>query len=329
MQLLPCVLLGDFGTSKLADTITTPQQYRWSTTDNTNFALAHSRAQMQWDRRSLRIETTTNTGVGADEDVAYGVSGTAAGNDDIMNAFGDDVNDLTWCTNLASWLYHTNDVYNAGDPDQFSMFITDNATDIVCDWTSTFNAADRWKWISATPAHGSFATNGDDIEQWGFRADGDTVAWAAGYFYINSYMAYRSTLSSASDDYTFSNGIGLSSSSYIASDQNHWRVTGHIIGDSPIDLARQLHEMSTLDLEPIPIVRRPTPKYQALKDCDNIKTYLLYQTETLGPRLQTANSGKTVTAAVPVVITNVRTEFVAPSSEQMKFSFDAYRFAGV
>lgn len=329
MQLLPCVLLGDFGTTLLADTITTPQQYRWSTTDNTNFGLSHSRAQMLWDRRSLRIETTTDTGVGDDEDVVYGVADTAVGNNDIMNAFGDDVNDLTWCTNLATWLYHTNDKYDAGDADQFSMFITDNDTDIVCDWTTEFDETDRWKWITATPAHGSFATNGDDIEQWGFRADGDTEAWAAGYFYINSYLAYRSTLSTTSDDYTFSNGIELRSSSHIPTSWNSWRVTGNILGDYPVELARQLHEMETIGISELGVLRRPTPKYQALGDCDNIKTYLMYQTGTLGERLFSKNAAKTVTAAVPVIISNVTTEWVAPSKEAIKFSFDALRFAGV
>ena len=79
----------------------------------------------------------------------------------------------------------------------------------------------------------------------------------------------------------------------------------------------------------VSIARRPTPKYQALKDCDNIKTYLMYQEETLGDRVFKASGAKTRTLAVPVIITNVSTEFVAPSKDRIKFSFDALRFSGV
>lgn len=328
MKLYPAVLLGDFGTTKLADTITTAQRYRWSTSDATNFGLVHSHAQKLWDRRSLRIETTTSTGIGTDEEARYGLSGS--GNDvddnDIMNAFGNVVDDLTWCTNLACWLYHTNDKYNASDPDQFKFFMSNGGTDIEVYWPSSFDTTDKWIWVSDTPDAGSFASNGDNIEQWGFRADGDTVAWAAGYFYVNTLLAYRSTLSTAGDDYTFSNAIELSTSSYINTGYNTWRVTGKILGDRPVDLARQLHEMETLGLSASRPVRWPTPKYQALQSCDNISVYLMYQEETLGSLY---SGTKTVTAAVPVVITNVQTEWDSPSKRSKQFSFDALRFAGV
>lgn len=101
------------------------------------------------------------------------------------------------------------------------------------------------------------------------------------------------------------------------------------MGDEPADLARQLMEMETLGLRALQPWRRPTPKYQALPDCGNIKTYLMYEEESLGPRLFSSNSGKTTTAAVPVVITNVTIDWVAPSKEKIPFSFDAHRFAGV
>lgn len=325
MKLLPCVLLGDFGTSMLADTITTEQRYRWSTTDATNFNIDHTRAQALVNRKSLRIATNAATAGG--DNALYGVSGTDVDKTDIMNAFGNDVNDLTWCTNLACWLYHTDDVYNAGNPDEFKMVLTNNAVDIDVYWPSSFDTADTWSWVTSTPDAGTFAANGDNIEQWGFKA---TAAFtAASYFYINNYIAYRSTLSTASDDYTHTNGINLWSSSYIPNGWNSWRVTGNIVGDRPMDLAHQLHEMETIGLSKIDVIRRPTPKYQALQDCDNIKTYLMYQEEPLGPRLFAANAGNTSTLAVPVIITNVTTEWVAPSKEILTFSFDAHRFAGV
>jgi hypothetical protein len=96
-----------------------------------------------------------------------------------------------------------------------------------------------------------------------------------------------------------------------------------------MDLAHQLHQMETIGVSSLDILRRPTPKYQALSDCDNIKTYLMVVEETLGPRLFAANSGKTVTVAIPVIITNVSVEWVAPSKEILSFSFDALRFGGV
>lgn len=182
MELLPCVLLNDFGCSQLADTLTTPQRYRLSTTDETNFNIDLSRAQAMWDRKSLRISTTAATAGG--DNALYGISGTDVDNTDIMNAFGDDTNDLTWCTDLGCWLYHTDDVYAGGDPDQFKFVITDNSTDIDVYWPSTFDTADKWIWVHDTPDAGSFATNGDNIEQWGFKA---TAAFtAASYFYINT-----------------------------------------------------------------------------------------------------------------------------------------------
>jgi hypothetical protein len=325
MQLLPCVLLGDFGVTQLADTITTEQRYRWSTTDATNFNIDHSRAQALFNRKSLRIATTAATAAG--DNALYGVSGTDVDKTDIMNAFGNDVNDLTWCTNLGCWMYHTDDVYNAGDPDEFKMVITDNGTDIDVYWTSDFDTVDKWIWVSGTPGAGSFSANGDNIEQWGYKA---TAAFtASSYFYLNSYVAYRTTLSTASDDYTHTNGIKLDSSSYIPTGWNSWRVTGNIVGDHPMDLAHQLHMMETVGLAPLDPIRRPTPKYQALADCDNIKTYLMLVQETLGPRLFSQNSGKTVTSAIPGIVSNVSTEWVAPSKEIISFSFDFSRFAGV
>jgi len=325
MKLYPCILLSDFGMTRLASPVTTATAHRWSTTDNANFAPTLTRAQMLWDRRSLRIATNASTATG--DRVEYGVAATDLDDNDIANAFGNVIDDLTWCTNLACWLYHTDDYYNAGDPDEFQFFVTDGATPVNVNWPSTFNATDRWLWATGTPASGSFASNGQNIEQFGFKATAPFTA--SSYFYINTFCAYRTTLSSTGNDYTFSNGIELSSSSIIATDQNRWRVTGNIIGNRPVDLARQLHEMSTLDVESLTPVRRPTPKYQALHDCDNLKTYLLYQTETLGPRQLAANSGKTTTACVPVIITNVETEWTAPSKEIISFSFDALRFGGV
>ena len=324
MKLYPCVLLGDFGTAKLADTVTTAQVHRWSTTDNTDFAPSLTRAQALWDRRSLRIATTASSN---GESVNYGVSGTDLTKIDIANAFGSDINDLTWCTNLAAWLYHTDDFYDGTDADEFQLYVTDGATPINVNWASTFNAADRWLWSTGTPASGTFASNGDNIEQFGFKSN--DAYTASSYFYINTFMAYRSTLSTTGNDYHAGNAIELATSSYIPEDQNAWRVTGNLVGDRPVDLARQLHQMSTLDLQILHPVRRPTPKYQALHDCDNIKVYLMYQEETLGHELFIANSGKTVTAAVPVIITNVRTEWTAPSKKIISFSFDAHRFAGV
>lgn len=322
MKLYPAVLLGDFGVEKFADTITTPQQHRWSTTDNTNFAPAWSHAQKAWDRRSLRIGTGTSTAAG--DHVKKGVSGTDADNNDLMNSFGNTVDDLTWCTDLACWLYHTDDNYSGGDPDQFLFYLTNGGTDIEVYWPSTFNSADRWLWVHDTPDAGSFSSNGDNVEQWGFKA---TAAFtASSYFYINTFVAYRSTLSTAGDDYTYTNAIGLSVSSYEQAGHNSWRVSGKIVGDRPVDLARQLSEMETLGLTALRPPRWPTPKYQALQDCDNIKVYLMYQDETLGPRLYSGT--KAVTAAVPVVISNVRTEWDSPSKESKNFSFDAHRFAG-
>jgi len=50
----------------------------------------------------------------------------------------------------------------------------------------------------------------------------------------------------------------------------------------------------------------------------------MLQEETLGEA-----GGSYVTSAVPVIITNVSTEWVAPSKNLLAFSFDAHRFAGV
>ena len=332
MQLLPCVLLADFGTTMLADTITTPQRYRWSTTDATDFNIDHSRAQAITNRKSLRIATTAVAPAAPPPtfDALYGIADADVDKTDIMNAFGDDVNDLTWCTNLACWLYHTDDVYNGGDTDEFKMVITDNGTDIDVYWPSTFDTVDKWIWATGTPDAGSFAANGDNIEQWGFKS---TVALtAASYFYINGFVAYRTTLSTTSHDYTHTNGIDLGfSSSYIPTGWNTWRVTGNLIGsldgdDEPrlYDLERQLHSMQTIGLSQQHGIRSPTPKYQALQDCDNIKTYLMLEEENLGIPGSTF-----VTSAVPVIITNVSTEWVAPSKNIVAFSFDAHRFAGV
>jgi len=325
MKLLPCVLLGDFGTSKLAETLTTPQQYRWSTTDSTNWNVDLTRAQSLWDRKALRIAPTAATADG--DDAMYGTTTDVATEFDLMNSFGNDVNDLTWCTDLACWLYNTDDVYSGGDTDQFKMVLTNGGTDIEVYWPSTFDTTDRWLFIHDTPDTGTFVANGDNVEQWGFHG---TAAFTVGsYFYINTFLAYRDNTSADDEDYQSGNGIDLKTSSYIPTGWNKWRVTGNILGDRPIDIARQLHEMETIGLEALQPVRRPSPKYQALMDCGNIKTYLMYQEETLGPRLWAANAAKTITAAVPVIISNVVTEFVAPSKEIISFSFDAYRFAGV
>ncbi len=326
MLLLPCVLLNDFGTSRLADVITTPQRYRLSTTDDTNFNIDFSRAQAITNRKSLRIATTAATAGG--DNALYGVSGTDVNKTDIMNAFGNDANDLTWCTNLGCWLYHTDDVFNGGDTDEFKMVITDNATDIDVYWTSDFDTTDKWIWVSGTPDAGSFAANGDNIEQWGFKA---TAAFtAASYFYLNGFVAYRTTLSTDSHDYTHTNGIRLKSSSYIPTGWNTWRVTGNLIGslddDSEprlYDLERQLHSMQTLGLAQLQPLRRPTPKYQALQSCDNVQVYLMLQTENLG-----VGGAEFVTSAVPGIITGVTTEWVAPSKNLVSFSFDFHRFAG-
>ncbi len=332
MQLLPCVLLNDFGTSMLADVITTPQRYRLSTTDATDFNIDFSRAQATTNRKSLRIATTAVAPAGppATYDALYGVSGTDVDKTDIMNAFGNDVNDLTWCTNLGYWLYHTDDVYSGGDPDQFKAVITDNATDIDVYWPSTFDTPDKWIWATGTPSAGSFAANGDNIEQWGFK--GSAAFTAASYFYINGFVAYRTTLSTASHDYTHTNGINLGfSSSYIPTGWNTWRVTGNLIGsldgdDEPrlYDLERQLHSMQTLGLSQLQPLRSPTPKYQALQSCDNILTYLMLEEENLGIPGSTF-----VTSAVPGILTNVTTEWVAPSKNIVAFSFDFSRFSGV
>lgn len=330
MILYPCVLLSDFGTSKLADTITTEQQYRWSTTDETNFDIDLTRAHTLWDRKALRIATGTSTASG--DNALYGDFGQDATTFDLLNAFGNDVNDLTWCTDIGVWLYHTDNVYSGGDPDQFKFIISNGGTEatptgVEVYWPSSFDTTDRWLWVHDTPDVGTFASNGDNVERWGFMA---TAAFtASSYFYINTFVAYRNSLSNSTNDYTQTEGIELSSSSYIPMSWNSWRVTGNILGDRPVDMSRQLHEMETLGLEALQPVRRPSPKYQAMMDCGNIKTYLMYQEETLGPRLFAANSGKTVTAAVPIIITNVQTEFVAPSKEIISFSFDAHRFAGV
>ena len=324
MKLMPCVLLGDFGTTKLADVITTAQARRWSTTDAVNWIPSHSRAQMLWDRRSLRIAAGAGT---AADSIDYGVAGTDVGTNDITNAFGSVVDDLTWATHLGCWLYGTEDKYAAGDPDQFKLYVKNGGAALEVYWPSTFSATDKWLWVQDTPDVGTFAANADNIEQWGFKS---TAAFtASSYFYVNTFCAFRNTLSATAHDYTFSNAIELATSSYIPTDQNVWRVTGSIIGDRPLDLARQLHEMSTLDLQVLHPVRRVSPKYQSMHDCELLKVYLMYQEETLGHRLMIANSGKTVTAAVPVIISNVSTEWVAPSKEIISFSFDAYRFAGV
>jgi len=333
MQLLPCVLLGDFGTARLADTITTEQRYRWSTTDDTNFNIDLTRAQAITNRKSLRIGTTGATATG--DNALYGDFGVNVDKTDIMNAFGDDANDLTWCTNLACWLYHTDDVFDGGDTDEFKFMLSNGGTEAVPTgvevyWPSTFDTTDRWIWATGTPDVGSFAVNGDNVERWGFMAT--DVFTADSYFYINGFVAYRTTLSTASHDYTHTNGIDLGfSSSYIPTGWNSWRVTGNLIGsldtDSDIrlyDLERQLHSMQTLGLSHLQPIRSPSPKYQALPDCDNIKTYLMLQEETLGEA-----GGSYVTSAVPVIITNVSTEWVAPSKNLLAFSFDAHRFAGV
>jgi hypothetical protein len=315
----------------LADTLDVEQRYRWSSTDLTNFNIDHSRAQAITNRKSLRIATTAATAGG--DNALYGVSGTPVDKTDIMNAFGNDVNDLTWCTDLACWLYHTDDVYSGGDPDQFKFVITDNDTDIDVYWPSTFDTVDKWIWATGTPDAGSFAANGDNIEQWGFK--GTAGFTASSYFYINGFVAYRTTLSTDSHDYTHTNGINLGfSSSYIPTGWNTWRVTGNLIGSLDTvptpseprlyDLERQLHSMQTLGLSRLQGVRSPTPKYQALMDCDNIKTYLMLQTENLGVK-----GASYVTNAVPGIITNVTTEWVAPSKNLLAFSFDFSRFAGV
>ena len=337
MQLLPCVLLGDFGVTMLADTLTTEQRYRWNTSDAVNFNIDHTRAQAIVNRRSLRIGTTALTGNPAEDLCYYGLVGTPVDETDIMNAFGNDVNDLTWCTNLGAWLYHTDDTYDTDDPDQFVMYISNNGgTDVDVNWTSDFDTADKWEWISSTPDGGTFAANGDNISHWGFKGNDDALAGytAASYFYINNFVAYRNVLSTTSHDYTFTNGIKLHSSSCIPTGWNSWRVTGNIVGPLDAaatprsriyDLERQLHEMATLGVAELQPLRRPSPKYQALSDCDNIKTYLMLQTETLG----SSDGWTVVTSAVPVIITNVSTEWVAPSKNLVSFSFDALRWAGV
>jgi len=288
MQLLPCVLLGDFGVTMLADTLTTEQRYRWNTSDAVNFNIDHTRAQAIVNRRSLRIGTTALTGNPA-EDLCY-----------------------------------------------YGLVSNNGGTDVDVNWTSDFDTADKWEWISSTPDGGTFAANGDNISHWGFKGNDDALAGytAASYFYINNFVAYRNVLSTTSHDYTFTNGIKLDSSSYIPTGWNSWRVTGNIVGPLDAaatprsriyDLERQLHEMATLGVAELQPLRRPSPKYQALSDCDNIKTYLMLQTETLG----SSDGWTVVTSAVPVIITNVSTEWVAPSKNLVSFSFDALRWAGV
>ena len=333
MQLLPCVLLSDFGTSMLADTLTTAQRRRWSTSEVANWNIDLTRAQSQWDRKSLRIATDATSGNDANPLADRAIYGSTDQVDktDIMNAFGADVNDLTWCTNLSAWMYHTDDTPATTDVDALQMVVTNNGgQDVVCRWTTALDVPDRWRWVSSTPTWGTFAANGDNIEQFIFQGGKPAGEFtAASYFYLNNYVAYRSTLSTVSDDYTATNGINLWSSSYIPTGWNSWRVTGNIVGDYPLELAQQLHEMATLGISTLQPLRRPSPKFQALQDCDNIKTYLMYQEEPLGGRLLTKNAGNTVTSAVPVVITNVSTEWVAPSKEILSFSFDALRFSGV
>lgn len=320
MKLYPCVLLGDFGTAKLADTLTTAQAGRWSTTDADYFNIDLTRAQANWDRKSLRIATGTSTA--SNDQADYGVVDTDVGDTDIINGFGNDVNDLTWCTDLGCWLYHTDNVYSGGDADQFMFYITNGGTDIEVYWPSTFNTTDQWMWIHDTPDAGTFASDGDNVEQWGFKA---TAAFtASSYFYINTFVAYRTVLSSASNDYTATNGLHVVDSSVIPTGWNVWNVSGKLVGDYVVEQARQLHEMETIGLSTINIVKRPTPKYQALKDCDNIKTYLMYLEGPLG-----AGTSNKISVATPVIITNVSTEIVAPPKKSMDFSFTAMRFSGV
>jgi hypothetical protein len=119
------------------------------------------------------------------------------------------------------------------------------------------------------------------------------------------------------------NALELVSASVIPTGWNSWMVTGRIRGDYVIDIARQLHEMETIGLAPLDIIRRPTPKYQALRECDNIKVYLM---EVEGPMGTGTNYTK---IATPVIISEVTTEYVAPSKKSIEFSFKALRFSGV
>ena len=326
MKLYPCVLLGDFGTAKLADTITTEQQYRWSTTDDANLHIDLTRAIVNWDRRSLRLYTSATTATG--DKAEYGASGTVITGHDVANSFGATSKDLTWCTNLASWMYHTANTQGDG-ANTFQMIVTNNGVqDIVVNWPASFNDTDKWIWATNTPTWGTFAANGNNTEQ--FKYQCGTVAGDFdddSYFYLNSFVAYRSTISNGvggSDNYTWTDGVELKSSSYIPTGWNSWRVTGNLLGDDILDISRQLHEMETIGLEPMSMVRRPTPKYQALPDCGNIKVYLMHVEENLG-----VPGDSVVTCAVPVIISNVSVEWVAPSKKILSFSFDASRFAGV
>lgn len=323
MKLYPCVLLQDFGVAKLADTITTEQVGRWSTTDDTDFNIELSRARAQWDRKSLRIATTNVAPAGPPTtfDAAYNDTGVDLTATEILNAFGDDVNDFTWCTDMGCWLYHTDDVYSGGDPDEFKMWMDNAGTQIDVNWTSDFDAADTWIWVSGTPDAGSFATNGDNVERYGFSTS--VALTASSYFYINMFVAFRSTLSSASNDYTHTNALELVTASVMPSGWNSWSVKGRMVGDYVLDQARQLHEMQTIGCAPMSIIRRPTPKYQALKDCDNIKVYLMEVQGTMG------TGGLYNKIVTPVIITNVQTDYVAPSKKSIEFTFDALRFAGV
>jgi hypothetical protein len=319
MKLYPCVLLGDFGTARLADTLGTEQQYRWSTSDTTNFNIDLTRAKAMWDRKSLRIATGTSTTTG--DEAVYGDAGTALTELDVMNAFGNDVNDFTWCTNLACWMYNTDDVYSGGDPDQFKMIMDNGGTQIDVYWTSDFDTADKWIWVSGTPGAGSFTSNGDNVERFGYAA---TAAFtASSYFYLSTFVAYRSTLSTTSDDYVASNALEVVSTSVTPNTWNAWDVNGIIRGDRVVDQVQQLQQMETIGLAALNPIRRPSPKYQALMDCGNIKTYLMEVEGTMG------QSTLTRKICIPIIITGLSIDWIAPSQRSAKFRFTALRFAGV
>ena len=212
-------------------------------------------------------------------------------------------------------------MYAGGDPDHFKMWMDNAGTQIDVNWTSDFDTTDKWLWIYGTPDAGSFGTDGDNVERFGF---GGTAAFtASSYFYINMFVAFRRTLSSASNDYTHTNGLEVVTASVMPTGWNSWSVKGRLVGDYVLEQARQLHEMQTVGCTALSIIRRPTPKYQAMKDCDNIKVYLMEVQGTMGDGTL---YNKIVT---PVIITNVQTDYVAPSKKSVEFTFDALRFAGV
>ena len=306
---------------------TTESRSQWYTTDDIKLIPTVESSSFN-DTQLLRIQCglpSTDWDFDADDDILYkGQQGVPLDYRYINNPYGNVADDFKWVTNLACWMKSDSWVY-AANPDAWVMFIGKElgGADYVKVVCSQILAVNRWYWVDNTALAGkTFALNGDDIEFFGFGPDASADV-ASTNFYVNTFVAYRSTLGAITNTFDWKYAIQMKITSMEETDSGHYSIKGLLMGSYILEQEMQLRSMVTQGLSTHDILARPFPKFQALPNNDIVKTYLL----------SVDNTYKSTTRKMirmPIVISSVTTSMTAGRSGPVcYFSIDAYRFSGV